>query len=57
MQVAEDLYDMKIQSKVFIYWHRYVCKQQMTEIKNLGIAEKHYNRYHYYFQYTSAFLI
>lgn len=44
MQVAEDLYDMRLQSKVFIYWHRIICQQQMTEIKNTQIANRHYNR-------------
>ncbi|GJQ75765.1 hypothetical protein Trydic_g17836 [Trypoxylus dichotomus] len=56
MQVAEDLYDMKLQSKLFTLWHIQTCRQQMIEVKNLQLAEKHYNRrilIHYFYEWRS----
>nr|CAH7755873.1 unnamed protein product [Callosobruchus chinensis] len=55
-QVAEDYYEFKLTSTVFIYWHRYTCKQIVLEYKKLEIARKHYNRkivFHYFYQWRS----
>ncbi|KAI4453224.1 hypothetical protein MML48_scaffold00002783 [Holotrichia oblita] len=56
MQVAEDLYDMRLQSRAFIQWHRNVCRQQMIEFKHSQIAERHYKRrilVQYFYQWKS----
>nr|CAH7762288.1 unnamed protein product [Callosobruchus chinensis] len=55
-QVAEDYYEFKLTSTVFIYWHRYTCKQIVLEYKKLEIARKHFNRkivFHYFYQWRS----
>nr|CAI5866380.1 unnamed protein product [Callosobruchus analis] len=55
-QVSEDYYEFKLTSTVFIYWHRYTCKQIVLESKKLEVAEKHYNRkilFHYFYQWRS----
>lgn len=45
MQVAEDLYDLRLTSNIFIHWYRYVCKQIVLEGHKMKIAEKHHKRY------------
>lgn len=44
LQVAEDLYDFRLMSNTFIYWHRYICKELMIQYKKEKIATKHNNR-------------
>lgn len=44
MQVAQDLYDFRLTSNTFIYWHRYVCSQITLRNKQSKIAEGHYKR-------------
>lgn len=46
-QAAQDLCEMRLGSRCFIHWHRYVCIQYVIEEKNMKKAEKHYNRYVY----------
>lgn len=44
MQVACDLYDLKLEIKTFSYWHRYVCKEYMIIYKKTEKAKKHFER-------------
>ncbi|XP_018576015.1 coiled-coil domain-containing protein 191 [Anoplophora glabripennis] len=44
MQVAEDLYDFRLTSNTFIYWHRYVCSLFTLQSKQLKLAESRYRR-------------
>ncbi|XP_056634635.1 merozoite surface protein 9 [Diorhabda sublineata] len=56
MQVAEDFFDFRLTSNIFIHWNRYVCIQYMREHKNLKIAETHFKRrllFHYFYLWRS----
>ncbi|CAH1998929.1 unnamed protein product [Acanthoscelides obtectus] len=59
-QVAEDYYEFKLSSNIFIYWHRYTCKQIMLEHKKLEIAAKHFCKkivFHYFYQWKSLKMV
>ncbi|GLV35985.1 uncharacterized protein CBL_09797 [Carabus blaptoides fortunei] len=43
-QVAIDRYEMNLQSKVFIYWHRLICEYHIQYKINAQKAENHYKR-------------
>ncbi|XP_072378211.1 uncharacterized protein [Diabrotica undecimpunctata] len=56
MQVAEDLYDFRLTSNVFIHWNRYVCIEFMKQHKMMKKAESHYKRwllFHYFHLWRS----
>lgn len=44
MQVAEDFYEMNLQSKTFIHWHIFVCKQYVLDFKKKERAKTHWER-------------
>lgn len=45
MQVAEDIYDLRLTSNVFIHWNRYTCLQFMQQQRKIQKADKHYGRW------------
>ncbi|KAL1497294.1 hypothetical protein ABEB36_008283 [Hypothenemus hampei] len=56
MQVAEDMYDVKLTLHTFIHWHRFTCKQIMLQKKKTDISIKHNNRrllFQYFYMWKS----
>lgn len=56
MQVAEDLYDLRLTSNTFLNWNRQVCKMINLREKRFDIAKNHYNRkllVQYFYQWTT----
>ncbi|KAF2905752.1 hypothetical protein ILUMI_00429 [Ignelater luminosus] len=52
LQVAEDLFEFQLQSRLFMQWRRYVCGVHILETTNLLKTQRHYNNrilLHYFY--------